>query len=171
MVEMPYEQARALAGPHESLFQEMIAAGCTPTFAGGFIDWAVRGGKDPGEAVFRFLAARQMERQRDPIEPTGLEPDMDAVVRGTGHMVDVNAVNRYNQDVPQTPGKHLWTFVGVWKVDNPVATRQLFDSENMLTVVGPGCFWCEQQWSPTIGVKCPGDASARHRPQPEQDAD
>lgn len=59
--------------------------------------------------------------------------------------------------LPEPDGRHLWCFFGVWQVANPAASHQNFDMENLLTVEGPGCFWCEQPWKPTIGAHCPGE--------------
>lgn len=58
--------------------------------------------------------------------------------------------------MPEYVGKHLWIFVAVFAVQEPARSNQDFDSENLLTIEGPGCYWCEQVWKSTIGSKCPG---------------
>jgi len=80
----------------------------------------------------------------------------EGYVRSTG-IKAYNDGSKVNAPYPPFTGRHLWTFLGVWKVDNPAASHQNFDMENLITVSGPGCFWCEQVWDPTMGSKCPGD--------------
>lgn len=46
----------------------------------------------------------------------------------------------------QEPGKHLWIVMAMFGV-NPGAARVDLDRENLLTIEGPGCYWCEQPWS------------------------
>lgn len=75
----------------------------------------------------------------------------------TGGGIKQQGRHKYHQPLPEFEGRHLWAFFGVWRVENPAAAHQNFDMENLLTVVGPGCFWCEQPWKPTIGAKCPGE--------------
>lgn len=81
---------------------------------------------------------------------------MTAVVGGTGVKV-VGDPAAIAGRMPEFKGRHLWVFVGMWQVANPAASAQDFDMENLLSIDGPGCFWCEQVWRPTIGAKCPGD--------------
>jgi hypothetical protein len=51
-------------------------------------------------------------------------------------------------------GKHLWTIHSVFHVANPGSTEtQHMDSENLLAVIGPGCFKCEKQYTPEIDAK------------------
>lgn len=69
------------------------------------------------------------------------------------------AISRYHAPIPEPNGRHLWVFTGMWRVTNPARERHEFDMENLLTVEGPGCFWCEQMWRADIGAHCPGDAS------------
>lgn len=72
-----------------------------------------------------------------------------------GH-VRQQGTHKHHATLPPFNGRHLWCFVGMWTVKNPAASYQNFDMENLVTVEGPGCFWCEQQWSSTIGAHCPG---------------
>jgi hypothetical protein len=81
---------------------------------------------------------------------------MTHIVRGTGVQVAGNPA-KVHARLPEFNGRHLWVFAGVWQVANPAASAQSFDMENLLTIEGPGCFWCEQRWVPTIGAKCPGE--------------
>lgn len=75
----------------------------------------------------------------------------------TGGSVKQQGAHKLHAEIPEFKGRHLWCFFGVWQVANPAASAQNFDVENLLTVEGPGCWWCEQQWKPTIGSKCPGE--------------
>lgn len=62
------------------------------------------------------------------------------------------------QQIPAFTGRHLWVIQNMYRVSNPA--RELFqlDQENLMMSSGPGCFWCEQLWQPTMGAHCPGDA-------------
>lgn len=58
------------------------------------------------------------------------------------------------------PGEHLWIVTGMWKIDpeSYAAGRKThLDMENLLNLAGPGCFWCERDWSPSLASEpCPG---------------
>lgn len=83
---------------------------------------------------------------------------MNQIIRG-GNIMQQGG-HKAHAKVPEPNGRHLWIFVGMWQVSNPAASHQNFDVENLLTVEGPGCYWCEQTWVPTIGSKCPGEPVA-----------
>lgn len=78
------------------------------------------------------------------------------IATGTG--IKQQAISKYHAEIPAFNGRHLWVFAGVWMVANPARQQQVFDMENLLTVEGPGCFWCDALWTPTIGAHCPGPA-------------
>jgi hypothetical protein len=43
-------------------------------------------------------------------------------------------------------------------VDRVPPYDPMLDQENLLTIVGPGCFYCEQPWSPRLARRrCPGE--------------
>lgn len=69
------------------------------------------------------------------------------------------SVSKFHATLPAFNGRHMWVFTGMWQVQNPAREQHHFDFENLLTVEGPGCFWCEQVWTATIGAHCPGDPS------------
>lgn len=77
-------------------------------------------------------------------------------VVGTGIKCEARAF--YNKAMPpKVPGEHLWILVGAWKCD-PTQDRFIMDMENLLNVDGPGCFWCEQNYTEENGAKpCPGE--------------
>ena len=50
-------------------------------------------------------------------------------------------------------GKHLWMIIGIWRVTNPSTVDDpdgqfILDTENLMTLEGPGCYKCEQPWTP-----------------------
>lgn len=45
------------------------------------------------------------------------------------------------------PGAHLWVYVAAWSTTNPRETEAMLDSENLVSLNGPGCFKCEQPFS------------------------
>ncbi|MEU4750022.1 hypothetical protein AB0F93_03440 [Micromonospora tulbaghiae] len=61
-------------------------------------------------------------------------------------------------------GDHLWTVTCAYRVDPERFTGEragdgpaLLDLENLLLTAGPGCFFCEQTWSPRLARRrCPG---------------
>jgi hypothetical protein len=61
-------------------------------------------------------------------------------------------------------GEHLWTMFAVFRIAHPeTATdpgvNKFLDLENLLTIMGPGCYICEQMYSPEVAASpCPGDA-------------
>lgn len=79
------------------------------------------------------------------------------VVIPTG--VHQEAGNKYRASWPAFTGRHLWVFLGMWQVANPAARAQTFDNENMISVEGPACLWCEQEWRADIGAHCRGGAA------------
>lgn len=64
------------------------------------------------------------------------------------------------------PGKHLWTLLTMHRVSDDMIQRlnrgatpgpELLDHESLLTIEGPGCFKCEQTYSPMLARrKCTG---------------
>lgn len=78
-----------------------------------------------------------------------------------GTKVEVaGGLNRTPAFDPRT-GEHLWTVYGMWRV-NPVEwidpnTRTDLDHENLLTVQGPACYYCERVYEPRLlRRRCPG---------------
>lgn len=55
-------------------------------------------------------------------------------------------------------GEHLWAVFGVWRVMDPTSERFELDTENLMTIEGPGCFVCEKQYTPALAARpCPGE--------------
>lgn len=59
----------------------------------------------------------------------------------------------HNQPIPaKVAGEHLWIMTGLWRV-NPTRDQVHLDMENLISVDGPGCFWCEETYSPALSAK------------------
>ena len=52
----------------------------------------------------------------------------------------------------QVRGEHLWIMTGLWKVV-PNRDQVFLDMENLISIDGPGCFWCEEIYSPAVAAK------------------
>jgi len=83
---------------------------------------------------------------------------------GTDQHVEVPGhVNRIPDFDPRS-GDHLWTMGGCWRVDpekvvggSDVDGPPLLDTENLLALVGPGCFYCETEYTPLLATRrCKG---------------
>ena len=69
------------------------------------------------------------------------------------------AQHKWHSDPPPFTGRHLWVVVSTWHIAEPARDQYILDVENLITIDGPACYWCEETWSPTIGAKCPDDQS------------
>ncbi len=78
-----------------------------------------------------------------------------------GGVVDLGqkreALHKWDAEPPPFTGRHLWVVVSCWHVAEPAREQYILDVENLVTLAGPACFWCEAPWSPTIGTRCFGD--------------
>jgi hypothetical protein len=71
--------------------------------------------------------------------------------------VRIEVVGKHNAKLPERePGKHLWIAIAMFQI-NPTATRYDLDGENLLTIEGPGCYWCEQTWGEAAHLPCKGE--------------
>lgn len=88
-----------------------------------------------------------------------LEGERHAGYYGSSAMTDsvkIEIAGFKNRDMPRTPGKHTWIAMSVFGVD-PTAKRWHFDRENLISVEGPGCYWCEEPYRPGMEkTECPG---------------
>jgi hypothetical protein len=71
------------------------------------------------------------------------------------------------------PGEHLWIMTAAWRLTDPAKAyaatmtpefdednSYLLDGENIISLAGPGCFKCEQIYSPTLAAQpCTGSAT------------
>lgn len=58
------------------------------------------------------------------------------------------------------PGRHLWIMTGAWTVSPrslEAGDTTLMDRENLIAFGGPGCFKCEQEYTPQLAARgCDG---------------
>lgn len=81
----------------------------------------------------------------------------------TGQTIRVDPVDRVPDYDPRS-GDHLWIVTTAYQVDpehwrspDPTVTPML-DHENLLSVAGPGCFYCEQVYTPQLAKRrCKGE--------------
>lgn len=70
----------------------------------------------------------------------------------TGIYIQVR--DKVNADLPEPAhGNHLWNWVAVFRCADPEAGEMIADSENLLSIVGPGCLHCEEPYSPALARK------------------
>lgn len=55
-------------------------------------------------------------------------------------------VDRIPDFDPRT-GEHLWTIITMYRWGGPDVERPTLDSENLLMVTGPGCYYCEEKYT------------------------
>lgn len=79
--------------------------------------------------------------------------------------VEGDQFNKVYQSSPENdvePGQHLWAMFMMHKVnnlDNLFAGDWHADVESLILTTGPGCFICEQTYTPEIAAApCPGQA-------------
>lgn len=75
---------------------------------------------------------------------------------GTGQHIKVDAVDRIPEFDPRT-GDHLWNVIAMFRINpaaaaDPTATPML-DGENLLSILGPGCFYCEEVYTPRLALR------------------
>jgi len=73
-------------------------------------------------------------------------------VSGTGIMQKIGTKKNNRTLVDPGDGKHLWIVSSTYLVTNPAkaftAESIELDIENLMTVVGPGCYKCEELYDP-----------------------
>mgnify|MGYP001569789450 CR=1 FL=1 len=63
----------------------------------------------------------------------------------------VEAVQHHHGTLPeQVPGQHLWICVAMYRVKPAISVEYHLDTENLLTIEGPGCYWCEEPWTEAV---------------------
>jgi len=78
----------------------------------------------------------------------------------TGQTERIDPVDRIPDFDPRS-GDHLWTVITAYRVvpeqwKDPTHTPHL-DHESLLSVTAPGCFHCEEYWTPRLASRrCPG---------------
>lgn len=90
--------------------------------------------------------------------PNSGDPRRETTYRPTGVVLKVEG--HRNRPPVMVRGQHCWVTVGMWGIADPAAGTGLLDAENLLTLDGPACFWCMQQWSQELaGTPCEGESS------------
>lgn len=59
---------------------------------------------------------------------------------------EVHRVPAYDPDT----GAHLWVVTAYWKVNPSDDGLPILDRENMISLFGPMCYWCERAYSPAV---------------------
>jgi hypothetical protein len=71
--------------------------------------------------------------------------------------VRIEVIGYHGAKLPgRVSGKHLWVVLAMFQVE-PANSRYYLDGENLLTVEGVGCCWCERPWSEKLAEeRCNG---------------
>jgi hypothetical protein len=74
--------------------------------------------------------------------------------------IQQEAMSRWSSPLPDpVPGQHMWVTLAMHRIADPRATRFYADLENLLTIEGPMCYWCEQPATDEVlASPCPGMA-------------
>lgn len=83
-------------------------------------------------------------------------------VRPTGVTNRVSGKGAHRlRSVEAKPGEHLWVFTAAWLCKDPASvagSEVIFDHENLLSITGPGCYFCEAYYSPDLANQpCPAN--------------
>lgn len=68
---------------------------------------------------------------------------------------------RFNR-IPGFSGEHFWILTGAWRIDPVKAMTEdvILDTENLYSVEGPECYYCEQPFTPLLAShRCPGECN------------
>jgi hypothetical protein len=78
---------------------------------------------------------------------------------GTGVYYKANTSDDKLPEYDPRSGDHLWIVIGTWKV-NPKNLKEggILDRENILGIMGPGCFFCEKPYTTLLDSRrCKGE--------------
>lgn len=81
--------------------------------------------------------------------------------RSTGYtqLVDSAQMDRIPAYNPRS-GDHLWSWAVLYRAAPGVETPML-DAENLLSIAGIGCYYCEQGYTDRLAKRrCPGDPAS-----------
>lgn len=73
--------------------------------------------------------------------------------------------SKVGADLHFKEGEHEWIVMAVFRIADPSRTmdpdeKTFLDTENLLSIDRPGCYVCEQPYSPALAARpCPGDPS------------
>ena len=76
---------------------------------------------------------------------------------GTGEKQHVPGnIDRIPEFDPRS-GEHLWTIFTMYRWGGPTVETPTLDVENLLSVMGPGCYYCESVYSDQLAKRrCKG---------------
>ena len=63
----------------------------------------------------------------------------------------IQAKTKYNGEIPEYAGEHMWVMVSLYQV-TPNNERYDMDMENLMTIEGPGCYYCERSWTEEVAA-------------------
>lgn len=67
--------------------------------------------------------------------------------------------HKLNAAVPRFDGlNHLWIIASIWQVQ-PSTDGTVLDHENLMSMTGPVCLYCEQDWAPDLHPVCKGSTA------------
>jgi len=83
----------------------------------------------------------------------------------TGHRQHIETRSQVDRVPPfdRRSGNHLWIITTAYRVDPATwvdpAHTPILDAENLLILAGPGCYYCEQPYTPRLAQRrCTGEA-------------
>lgn len=54
-------------------------------------------------------------------------------------------------------GDHLWVICTAYRWGGPTVETPHLDMESLLSISGPGCYYCEREYTPLLAARrCPG---------------
>lgn len=88
------------------------------------------------------------------------------VVRSTGIKIPVTPDQNVRKQaqfehllaIAEHRQEHFWIIASVFHTEVPDQQSIQMDTENLMTIEGPGCYICEQVYEPGISPVCPGNA-------------
>lgn len=109
------------------------------------------------------MSNRQERRRRKVVLVEDDGKLMAITADGSGVLVEGDQFHKiWGAEPTVKPGEHIWALFAMFRI-NPEKMADgpaLMDTENLITVSGPGCYVCEQVYTKEIAAKrCPGDPS------------
>lgn len=78
----------------------------------------------------------------------GMNERVEIEIRKISGGPKAEASGRLHSDLPpQIAGRHLWIYLSMFRCARPGASRVDLDMENLLSIEGPCCYWCEEAYS------------------------
>ncbi len=78
--------------------------------------------------------------------------------RTTGQQVEVPGQVDRIPAFDSRSGDHLWAIITMFRWGGPEIEKHMLDQENLLSIAGPTCFYCEKPWSERLSKRrCTGE--------------